>query len=442
VCRLLQRFGSFLLGVFVESLERLKPPLLLIPWLHDKLPDPMTVLFLTPRIPYPPYRGDKLKIWNLLRVLSRHHDIVLLTFIQSKEEERFVQQLRAVCREVQVVYLPRWKSMLSCFVALFRPIPFQVAYYRSPRMRKILQETLGRVYPQLVHTHLIRMAQYTAHYSSIPRVLDVTDAVSLYLKRFLVKERNPLKKVGLFVEHCRVKHYERIVRKFDCTLVCSEVDRTVLRQAGEAARIELLYNGVDLDIFSENGTVAYERHSVIYTGNMTYYPNKDGAIYLARKIFPLVQKKISDAKLYIVGQDPPKKVKSLESTHIVVTGFVPDIHDYYLRSAVAVSPIRFGAGTLNKILEPLALGVPVVSTSVGFEGLQLRQGEDILVADNPRAFAEAIIAVLTDQSLRKKLSDNGKRAIRNLYSWDNIGQELEAIYTTVLESSKLKNVKA
>jgi sugar transferase (PEP-CTERM/EpsH1 system associated) len=401
----------------------------------------MTVLFLTPRIPYPPYRGDKLKIWNLLRVLSRHHDIVLLTFIQSKEEERFALQLRTVCREVRVVYLPRWKSMLSCLLGLCQAIPFQVAYYRSPRMRKMFQETLARVDPHLVHTHLIRMAQYTARHLSIPRVLDVTDAVSLYLMRFLAKERNLLKKVGLFVEHRRVKRYERIIQKFDCTLVCSEVDRTVLRQAGQGARIELLYNGVDLDIFSDNGGLAYERHSIIYTGNMTYYPNKDGAIYLARRIFPLVQEEISDAKLYIVGQDPPKRVKSLENAHIVVTGFVPNIQDYYLRSAVAVSPIRFGAGTLNKILEPLALGVPVVSTSVGFEGLQLRHGEDILIADTPEAFAEAIVAVLTDQSLRKKLSDNGKHVVRSLYGWETIAQKLEDIYTSVFESSRLRNVK-
>jgi sugar transferase (PEP-CTERM/EpsH1 system associated) len=401
----------------------------------------MTILFLTSRIPYPPYRGDKLKIWNLLRVLSRHHDIVLLTLIQSREEEKYVQPLRTVCKEVRVVHLPKWRSWFNCLLALFRSDPFQVAYYRSSRMRELLQETLERVQPDLVHTHLIRMAQYTAHWSPTPRVLDVTDAVSLYLGRFLVKEKNPLKKVGLFAEHRRVKRYETIMRQFDCTLVCSEVDRTVLRENEAEARIELLHNGVDLETFSENGTPDVEQHSVIYTGNMTYYPNIDGAIYLAREIFPLVQEQISDAKLYIVGQDPPKKVKSLENAHIVVTGFVPDIQDYYLRSAVAVSPIRFGAGTLNKILEPLALGVPVVSTSIGFEGLRLQHGEHILIADNPEAFAEAIVTVLTDQSLRKNLSENGKRVIRNLYGWDTIVQNLEHIYTSVVESSKLKNVK-
>ena len=290
----------------------------------------MTILFLTPRIPYPPYRGDKLKIWNLLRLLSRNHEIVLVTFVQSEEEEKYIQPLRALCKEVHVAYLPRWKSVLNCFIALFRSVPFQVAYYRSGRMRGMVEDVVTRVQPDLIHTHLIRMAQYTAHRSQIPRVLDVTDAVSLYLERFLVKERDLLKKVGLFVEHRRVKRYETIMRQFDCTLVCSEVDRTVLRGTAPDARIELLYNGVDLETFSANGTPDYEQHSVIYTGNMTYYPNIDGAIYLARKVFPLVQEKVSDAKLYIVGQDPPKKVKSLENAHIVVTGFVPDIQVYYL----------------------------------------------------------------------------------------------------------------
>ncbi|HXG37178.1 MAG TPA: glycosyltransferase [Bacteroidota bacterium] len=396
----------------------------------------MTIFFLTPRIPYPPYRGDKLKIWNLLRQLSKRHRIVLVSFIQSEREREYVSPLSEVCAEIHLVSLPRWKSFFNCVVAMFQNIPFQVAYYRSREMRRVIDRVVNQTKPDLIHTHLIRMAQYTAHRKSYPRVLDMTDAVSLYLARLSGHHRNPVIRAIVGVELKRMLSYESIIAQFDRTLVCSSNDRDVLLQHIPLARIDLLYNGVDLETFSINGTLRPDPYRIILTGNMSYYPNADGAKFFVREIFPHIRQQVPEAKLYIVGQDPPRSVKALASDHVVITGFVPDIRLEYLKSAVAVSPIRFGAGTLNKILEPLALGVPVVSTSIGIDGLGLTMGEDILVADKPQEFAQHVVQLLTNGQSRERVAGSAAEKVRTRFSWDRLTRDLEQIYETIVNEQK------
>ncbi len=393
----------------------------------------MRILFLTSRIPYPPHRGDKLKIWNLMKQLAQRHDIFLLTFIQSKEEERFIAPLKEVCRDVETVYLPLWRSLLNCLTALFGKEPFQVAYYRSPAMDHLLSQAIHRLQPEVLHTHLIRMAQYTATRKKPPRVLDMTDAVSLYLSRFRDAQSNPFKKWALGLELKRMQEYEPIIARYDRALVCSQTDKEFLQRRGSGLKLELLRNGVDLDAFSINGETESDPYRIIFSGNMSYYPNIDGAKFLVREVFPLVKKSIPQARLYIVGQNPPSQVTSLASADVTVTGFVPDIRSEYLKSAVAVSPIRFGAGTLNKVLEPSALGVPVVSTSIGWGGLGLEKDTEIFVADDAPGLADAIVRLLKDASLRRSIGQRAAQKVRSTLGWETIAGDLEAIYQQVVK---------
>jgi sugar transferase (PEP-CTERM/EpsH1 system associated) len=396
----------------------------------------MRILFLTSRIPYPPHRGDKLKIWNLMRQLASRHEIFLLTFIQSKEEERYIAPLKEVCREVETVHLPLWRSLLNCAAALFGKEPFQVAYYRSPAMERRLSQALQRLQPDVLHTHLIRMAQYTATPGGLPRVLDMTDAVSLYLSRFRDAQSNPLKKWALGLELKRMHEYEPIIGQFDRALVCSHTDMEFLRRRGPDFKLDLLRNGVDLEAFSVNGTAQADPYRIMFSGNMSYYPNIDGAKFLVSEVFPLVKKSVPQARLYIVGQNPPSQVTSLASADITVTGFVPDIRAEYLKSAVAVSPIRFGAGTLNKVLEPSALGVPVVTTSIGWEGLGLESEKEILVANDPRSIATAIIRLLKDPTLRSSIGQHAAQKVRATLGWETIAGDLEAIYEQIVKKAR------
>ncbi|MBC6952090.1 glycosyltransferase [candidate division KSB1 bacterium] len=385
----------------------------------------MKILLITPRVPYPPYRGDKLKIFNLIKRLSRRHEIHLICFAQTRQDLENLQHLGTYCRHIDHVKLPVWLSLLKCFAGLFTQIPLQVQYFKSRRMQNLINQACRQHHFDVIHTHLIRMAQYTAEKHRPVKVLDLTDAVSLYLQRFTARAKNPFVKLLLKIELRRMMRYERILEKFNACFVCSEPDREQLRKTAPEAAIKLIPNGVDLEYFSPNGSLTdIDPNKIIFTGNLSYFPNIDGILYFTDEIFPLIKREMPAAQLYIVGQSPPAKVRALAS----LTGFVEDIKQHYVSSAVAVSPIRFGAGTLNKIIEPLALGVPVVATSVGVEGLEVIQGEDILVADQPQAFARHVVRVLQEPSLREKLRQGGMAVIRKQYDWDPIVARLEEMY--------------
>ena len=393
----------------------------------------MKILFLTSRIPYPPHRGDKLKIWNLMKELSARHSITLITFVASRRELQWEKHLSEVCEEVRFVHLPVWRSVLNCVAASWRQVPFQVAYYSSSRMDKLVREVLMQSKPDVVHTHLIRMAQYTHAMSDRPRVLDLTDAVSLYLERILQVQKNPIARVAIKAELKRMTKYERILEDFNIALVCSQVDKSRLLQSAPKSRIGLMHNGVDLNHFVQRNSLQTDEARIIFTGNMSYYPNRDAARYFAETIFPLVRKRIPEARLWIVGQNPPRKINALSAGNITVTGFVEDIAAEYLKSAVAVSPVRFGAGTLNKVLEPLALGVPVVTTSIGIQGLNLEENKEVFVADDPVKFAESVIRLLQDPVLRRESGHRAMQSIRSRFGWNKIALDLERTYQEIIE---------
>ncbi len=279
----------------------------------------------------------------------------------------------------------------------------------------------------VAYFHLIRSAQYVQEQSrraSTLNVVDFTDAVSLYLKRFHSIEKNPVKKFLLGIEKRRVEKFEKIADKFNAVFICSEVDREYLIRQGVKSNIKILRNGVDIKQFTSH-KVEYDKNRIIFTGNMPYYANYDAAIYFAEEIFPLVLNEISDAKFFIVGQNPPLRVRSLANQSVIVTGFVKDIKEEYLKSVVNVAPMRFGAGTLNKIIESLVLGVPVIATPIAVEGFPAEIKKIINVASGPKEFAKQVIRFLQTPELRQQFMVLDKSIIKNMLSWENIVSQFE-----------------
>ena len=396
------------------------------------------ILFLTSRLPYPPFRGDKLKIWNLLRKVAGTHEVALLSFVQRPSEETYRSSLAPFCKRIDLIRLPLASSLWECVKAIPLRIPWQVAFFHSKEMERTLEQVVQEWKPDIIHTHLIRMAPYTATRYGTMSVLDMTDAVSLYLQRFLETERNPVKRALLSLEYRRMIKFEPIIGSFASSLVCSPIDREALKANVPRAKIELLYNGVDVDLFSKQHISELNPGRIIYTGNMSYFPNVDGAEYLVRQIFPRILAAIPAAKLYIVGQNPPKRVLDLASDKVIVTGFVPDIRAEYAKSVVAVSPIRFGAGTLNKILEPLAMGIPVVSTSEGAIGMELDAGRDYLVANSPQEFADHVIRLMTDKDYRSQMGIEATEKVRSRFNWDRVARTLLDIYAGVAAQAQVR----
>jgi polysaccharide biosynthesis protein PslH len=387
----------------------------------------LNILIVTPRIPYPPYRGDKLKIFNLGKQLLKNNSVTIVTFLRNEKQKKEIEGLRKFGFNVISVKISFLESVLNVLKTAFTKLPLQVAWYKSRKMTEQINNLMLSDKFDVAYFHLIRTAQYLPvkkSKSSILSIIDFTDAVSLYLDRFYSIEKNPVKKYLLGIEKNRIEKYECIANDFDMVFICSEVDREHLRKKGVQAKINIMRNGVDVHEFAPEKS-RLEENRIIFTGNMPYYANYDAAIYFTKEIFPLVLKEIPEAKFYIVGQNPPYRVRLLASDNVRVTGFVKDIKEEYLKSVINVAPMRFGAGTLNKIIESLVLGVPVIATPIAIEGFPDKLKEMITVASDSKEFAKIIIKFLKFPTLREEFMQLDKSAITEMLSWENIVSQFE-----------------
>jgi len=380
----------------------------------------LKILFLANRIPYPPYRGDKLKIFNLARRLQKDHELYLVTFTQTPEEAQYKTELEKIFKEVHLIYLPKWKSAMNCLSAAWDDTPLQVLYFKSAEMQEKLNEVLRTHKFDAVHVQHLRMSPYLAQRKDVPRILDLPDAFSLYWERRKKIKRGFARKTFETLEQKRVLKYEPVLKEYDMSLVCSAEDLEYLKKLHGLDNIRLLPNGVDLDTFYPREHDYSHNHTLLFTGNMDYAPNVDAVIYFAQEILPAILKKFPQTKLIIAGQRPISKVQDLANDYIKVTGFVEDIAAVYDTASVVVAPLRFGAGTQNKVLEAMAMGIPVVCSNIGFKGLGINSGDGAIMQTEPNAFAQSVIELLSSEELRKKVGTKGMEVIKNNFGWDAI----------------------
>ena len=392
----------------------------------------LNILFVANRFPYPPFRGDKLKIFNLTRRLSQNHNLYLVTFYEKRSELQYFKDIEPFFKEIELVYLPQWKSVFNGIYALFTTTPLQVLYFKSNKMQKMVDFAVKQYKIDVVHTQHLRMSQYTKHLK-LPKILDLPDAFSLYFKRRNETERPLINQIIDKIEIGRLVKAEEVVKVYDKTLVCSAEDKAYLEKLHKTENIDILLNGVDLDTFEVGEGHDYSQNqTVLFTGNMDYAPNVDAVQYFAKDIWPKVLKQFPTATFIIAGQRPVDVVKKLESKTIQVTGFVPDLKDMYAQASVVVAPLRFGAGTQNKVLEAMAMGVPVVCTHIGFEGLQVKSGEGVILAKTKEKFVTDLCNLLEDNELRKNVGESGLDIARNRFSWDGIAKTLETYLEEVV----------
>lgn len=385
----------------------------------------MKILFLANRTPYPPFRGDKLKIYNLAKRLKGRHELHLLTFAQTGEDLTYKEELEKIFTKVHFVYLPKWKSALSCVQAIWKKTPLQVLYFQSASMRRRLQDVLLRDKFDVVHVQHLRMAPYLSDNNTLPRILDMPDAFSLYWQRRLKAVSNPVVKLFTTIEYRRLLRYEQVMMEYDLSLVCSAEDKEYLETEQRITNLKLLPNGVDLDTFKAENHDYSHNHTLLFTGNMDYAPNVDAVQYFVQDIFPLVLKKFPETQFIIAGQRPVSKVLQLASDNVKITGFIPDLSVVYNEASVVVAPLRFGAGTQNKVLEAMAMGVPVVCSDIGFKGLGIVSGEGAIMQTNPSAFADSVIELLSDEEMRSAVGEKGTKVIQSGFGWDAIADMLE-----------------
>lgn len=340
-------------------------------------------------------------------------------------------ELKKIFKEVHLVDLPSWKSALHCLSAAVDPKPIQVLYFQDAVMRRRLKEVLAANHFDAVHVQHLRMAPYLAAEKLLPRILDLPDAFSLYWKRRESVDRGLFQKWFERLEARRVLHYEPVMKEYDLALACSPEDVGYLKETHGTTNIDLLPNGVDLDNFYPRDHDYDSADQLLFTGNMDYAPNVDAVGYFCSEILPLIRKKYPDVRFVIAGQRPVEAVRKLEGPGIEVTGFIPDLAVKYNEASVVVAPLRFGAGTQNKVLEAMAMGIPVVCSQIGFAGLGVQQGEGVFMQTDPVEFANSVIDLLDSAALRRSTGATGAEVIRNRFGWDAIAKRLEGYFQQI-----------
>lgn len=393
----------------------------------------MKILFLTSRIPYPPNRGDRLRVYNFIRSLSREHEIHLLTFIEIDEHLNRVGNLSQFCKNIHTVKLSKIKSILNVAFNFWRNQPLQAIYYRSRKMQKTLDHLIQKEDFDLVYIHLFRMVPYIENWEDIYRVVDLTDVVSSEM-RLSLEFRSGFSKVLYSIEKDRVAEYERqIAAKYEEIWLISEVDAQILRKSDRQNNIFIVRNGVNTGVFYPDPGVEKKQHQIIFVGHLSVPHNVDAAVYLAEDIFPLVKSRNSDAELLLVGAHPNPKVNSLgEIDGVQVTGFVDDLNRILNHSTVFVAPLRFAAGVQNKVLEACAAGLPVVTSPMVGNGIGLREYESVLYGSNQIEYAEHILGLFEDPIMRQRVAEQARSFVLKNYNWDLVNQRVNTIQSILL----------
>jgi len=390
----------------------------------------LKLLFLTPRFPYPPIKGDMQRVYHQLRTLSLDHDVSLLCIADAPVKPSDYEPISDLCRRIEVVPLPRWRVALNLATGLLSSDPLQVHYYQVPEVRAKLADMLRDEHYDILHATLIRMLPYVWELEHPPVVVDLIDSLALNLEARSGQVRG-LKKAVYSIEHGRVRRYEQLaVQRFPALIVTSPADRAAL---GGGTNIEVLPMGVDLNHVVFRDTREREPGVLIFTGNMGYEPNEEAVLWFSAKVWPLLRAKRRYLRWQIVGARPTPRVRGLHRPEegVSVLGQVPDLIAHLNRATVSVCPLRTGSGIQIKVLEALAAGTPVVATSIANRGVQAEPGRHLLIADDPQPFADAVLRLLDDPDLRESLSKAGRDFIERNFRWEEHARRLVEIYGSV-----------
>ena len=391
----------------------------------------LKILFVLSRFPWPLEKGDKLRAFHFLRLLSKKHEVHLFALSDRKISYEDAQAVRPYVSSVEVVRCNRWRILQGLVWAFLRRKPFQVGYFHNHAAHKRFRVVMDEVRPDLIFCQLLRVAEYVKGIKT-RKVLDYQDALSLNMQRRAAASHGALGLICSREAKALAKYEKRVFDWFDTRIIISEPDKEAINHP-EKEKIAVVPNGVDYEFFSPTDDVDRSFH-IVFTGNMSYAPNVEAAIWLAREIFPMVRAAVPDARLLLAGSSPLNAVKALATEDIIVTGWMPDIRDAYNKARVFVAPMKTGSGLQNKLLEAMSMKLPCITTTLANASLVAEENREIIVADSAGNIAEAIVKVLKDRNLAAQIGRAGYEMVRRRFSWDSIIGEFE--------EKQLKHIKS
>jgi polysaccharide biosynthesis protein PslH len=389
-------------------------------------------LFVAPQVPWPLDVGSKIRVHNLLRCYADVGPVTLVSFAQNEVEAQGTGEIERLAKRVCCFRFQPPAEGTGKRGVLQRAMqltPRALSYFRCESLADKVGSLLADESFDILHVERLYMVEnvrpvFAGRRRSGPpfRVLDVDDLESSRMKRMAGVEPwlAPLKYVhGL--EWLKLRRAERqFLPQFDCALVCSEKDRLALQHVHPGLGVEVFANGAELDL----GAPA-ERHedgrTIVFLGAMDYQPNEDAVLFFAQQVLPLLKRRVPQVRFMVAGKSPSPRVRALhDGKTVLVTGYVQDKAALFCECTVFVVPIRIGGGTRIKILEAMAASIPVVSTTVGCEGIDVAPDQNITIADAPAEFAEGCARLLLDAAGRRALGRAGRRLVELRYGWEQI----------------------
>jgi glycosyltransferase involved in cell wall biosynthesis len=401
----------------------------------------MKILLLTQVLPYPPDSGPKVKTWNVLKYLAQQHAVTLVSFVRG-DQSADVAHLRRYCAAVHTV--PITRGALPDGLALLRSLvngqPWMMVRDDRVEMRALVDKLAADNQFDVVHADQHNMCQYAARVPGAFKLFDAHNALWVLYKRLAETMPHGPRRWLLERDWRLLKTYEAdLCRDFDATTVVIEEDRAALETAlGARSTIAVIPITVDTDE-EQRVTRKPEAGRVVFAGTMYWPPNIDGVQWFAREVWPLIRRQRSETAADILGSRPPAEIVALgqNGSGLNVTGYVDSLVPYLQQCGVFIVPLRAGGGMRVKILNALSHGLPIVSTTLGCEGIQVTHEKDILIADTPPAFAEAVLRVLNEPALAQRLADNGRRLAETVYDYRVACRPLDALYPQTRAGSDL-----
>lgn len=408
----------------------------------------MRILYLTQVVPYPIDSGAKIRIYYTLRYLAQAHQVTLLTFCRAEDRPEAIEHLRSFCSEVHTVQVQRSRLRDGWHLArsLLSRRSFVIERDYNPEMMEMVDKLMANGQYEAVHADQIYMVQYAlrAQQASVlgsrcRLVVDKHNADYQIIQRMAADEPNFFKRQLYEREWRALRRFEgRSLRDFDHLVTVTEPDRWILERLAEeeggkrftygqnSHTIPICVDTEELEAVRPGG----EAQDVLHLGTMFWPPNVEGVVWFGREVWPRVKAEAPGARLTIAGKNPPGEVKALEADPAVrVTGYVVDPLPYLEQAGAFIVPLFAGSGMRVKILDGWRLGLPVISTTIGAEGIEYREGENILIADDPEAFAAAVVRVLRDGGLNRALRVNGRRWVEERYDWRRIYPAWDEVYS-------------
>ena len=385
----------------------------------------MRILFLSQRVPFPPNRGDKITTWRLVERMKRAHEVVSVSFAHGESDLAAARELESRgVRARTVLHRESWKKVAALPLLLTRT-PLTLGVYGSRELQAIVDEEIAGA--DLAYAYSSSMGAFLEPHATKPRIMHFGELDSDKWRQYSERTGFPMNAVYAREQRTLLEFERRVARSFAENVLCTPLEQSIFSEQIPGASSLVLRNGVDLERFSP-APAPPEPGRLVFTGVMNYHPNADGCAWFVREILPLVRREAPEAKLSIVGAHPTREVLALASTPgVEVTGYVDDTRAWLARAAVSIAPLRIARGIQNKVLEAMAMGLPVVGTTSATQGVEGVAGRDYAVADDREAFADAVVALLRRPEEARALGRRARRFVEEHYDWEVVFEPLDRL---------------